>query len=337
MSVYNAEKYLQDAIESILNQTFTDFEFLIINDCSTDNSKNIIFSYKDSRIQYIENEQNIGLTKSLNKGIDIAKGKYIARMDADDISLPERLEKQILFLETNKDHALVGGEAIFIDEYDNQIKTWHCGGDYQLLYSNLFFGNVTPHSSVLIRTKIIKDYKYNENFKFAQDYELWQRIASKYKIANLYDPVILYRNFNQNISSINKEKQYLFAQKVNQIQLNLLGINYSETELMFHYNLIRNNIPDKCDREIRIKILNWILILFKSNNKTNIYHQENFNEKLIYFWTKYFSFETDFNLGIKAIKFIDSPFHKHINIRIKISFFIKCVLYSIFKLDFIKK
>jgi glycosyltransferase involved in cell wall biosynthesis len=97
MSVYNEEKYLSEAIESILNQTYSDFEFIIINDCSTDASCDIILSYIDKRIVFIENEINIGLARSLNKGIDIAKEKYIARMDADDISLPERFEMQIWF------------------------------------------------------------------------------------------------------------------------------------------------------------------------------------------------------------------------------------------------
>ena len=101
MAVYNGEKYLLEAIESILNQTYTNFEFLIINDGSTDSTEEIILSYSDQRIRYIKNEQNLKLIASLNKGLDLAKGKYIARMDADDISLPDRLEKQVNFLERN--------------------------------------------------------------------------------------------------------------------------------------------------------------------------------------------------------------------------------------------
>ena len=101
MPVYNGEKYLQQAIESILKQTFTDFEFLIINDGSTDNSENIILSYDDSRIRYIKNEENLRLIRTLNKGIELAKGKYIARMDCDDISLPYRFEKQLKEFQNN--------------------------------------------------------------------------------------------------------------------------------------------------------------------------------------------------------------------------------------------
>ncbi|HKQ33129.1 MAG TPA: glycosyltransferase family A protein, partial [Thermodesulfobacteriota bacterium] len=108
MTVYNGEKFLNEAIDGILNQTFRDFEFLIINDGSTDGSREIIKSYKDPRINLVDNESNIGLTASLNRGLSLAGGEYIARQDADDISLPERLEKQISILERNPDIALLG-------------------------------------------------------------------------------------------------------------------------------------------------------------------------------------------------------------------------------------
>ena len=104
MPVYNSEKYLREAIKSILNQTFTNFELIIINDGSTDNSLKIIKSFKDNRIKIIKNKGNLGLIKTLNKGIDLAQGKYIARMDADDIAMPKRLEKQIAFFNENPDY-----------------------------------------------------------------------------------------------------------------------------------------------------------------------------------------------------------------------------------------
>ncbi len=116
MSVYNGDKYLREAIESILNQTFTDFEFIIVNDGSTDNSLEIIESYDDERIKTINNKKNIGLTKSLNKALKFAKGKYIARQDADDVSLPNRFEKQVEYLDSHPEVALVGTSVYLIDE-----------------------------------------------------------------------------------------------------------------------------------------------------------------------------------------------------------------------------
>ena len=125
MPVYNGEKYLKESIESILKQTFRDFEFLIINDTSTDESEKIIRSFKDSRIKLIKNEKNIGLTKSLNKGLDLAKGEYMARMDADDISLPKRLEIQVAFMDKNPKIGVIGAWAKVIGESNKKyIKTY---------------------------------------------------------------------------------------------------------------------------------------------------------------------------------------------------------------------
>lgn len=120
MSVYNGEKYLPETIDSILNQTFKDFEFIIINDGSTDKTAKILTSYDDPRIR-IFNQENMGLTKSLNRAISLAKGEYIARMDADDISYPERLKKQVDYLNKNPDIGLVGSKYIRIDKRGRKI------------------------------------------------------------------------------------------------------------------------------------------------------------------------------------------------------------------------
>jgi glycosyltransferase involved in cell wall biosynthesis len=124
MSVYNGEKYLCEAIDSILNQTFENFEFLIVNDGSTDRTLEILQSYRDPRIKVINNERNIGLTASLNKGLKIAKGEYVARMDADDVSFPHRLEQQKAFLDRNPRVAMVGSWAEVIDESGKTQETW---------------------------------------------------------------------------------------------------------------------------------------------------------------------------------------------------------------------
>ena len=123
MPAYNAEKYIAESIESILSQTFTDFEFIIINDASTDSTKEIIESFQDSRIILINNEQNLGVAKSLNIGIATAKGKYIARMDADDISLPERFQTQFNFMEKNPDIDICGSWARMFGDKDDCMQT----------------------------------------------------------------------------------------------------------------------------------------------------------------------------------------------------------------------
>ncbi len=198
MSVYNGEDFLRESIVSILNQTFKNFEFIIINDGSRDSSLKIIEEYrsKDARIKKINNEKNIGLSASLNKGIKIAKGKYIARQDADDISHSDRLEKQYEFLETKEDVHLVGSNCRKIDingsfiYEDNKFSNI---SDYvnTLLRQSAIF----PHGTAFMRKEIVRALGgYNENFYYSQDGELWLRfIKNDYKIVVFREILYSYR------------------------------------------------------------------------------------------------------------------------------------------------
>lgn len=210
ISVYNGEKYLCEAIDSILNQTFKDFEFLIINDVSTDNSKKIILSYDDKRIRYFENKKNLGLTKSLNNGLKIAKGEYIARQDADDVSAPERLEKQLRFLDSYSDYAVVGSFTKIIDEKSKVIYRLKRPIYFPEIKRALMIDNCITHGSVMIRKKCLLEIGfYDEDMNRSQDYELWLRLSEQYKLANL--PKYLY-SWRQHEESI--EAKFLSEQKM---------------------------------------------------------------------------------------------------------------------------
>jgi glycosyltransferase involved in cell wall biosynthesis len=197
MSVYNGEQFLLKSIESILGQTFHEFEFLIINDCSTDNSLNIIRSFHDRRIRLVENSSNMGLTKSLNRGLQLAQTEYIARQDADDISYPKRLERQVQFLDENPDVVLLGTRARAIDENGRPRKINHLRIPMGLITIRwyLIFQNAFIHSSVMFRRSIIweKLKGYDNEFARAQDYELWSRTARSFKVENLPDTHLDYR------------------------------------------------------------------------------------------------------------------------------------------------
>jgi glycosyltransferase involved in cell wall biosynthesis len=179
MSVYNGADYLQEAIDSILNQTFRDFEFLIINDGSTDRSRNIICSYKDPRIRLVDNEKNIGLIDSLNKGLSLAQGKFIARQDADDISLPNRLEDQINVFKERPDCILVSSNmsAINSDGSFRQFINRDC--DSSLVPWHLTFNNrIAGHSQVTFKRETALDVGgYSRDRIYAEDYDLWVRLA----------------------------------------------------------------------------------------------------------------------------------------------------------------
>jgi glycosyltransferase involved in cell wall biosynthesis len=195
MSVYNCEKYLSAAIGSVLGQTFRNFEFIIINDGSTDNSAAVIKSYRDSRIKVIE-QNNSGLAAALNTGINISVGKYIARMDGDDICLPQRFEKQFEFLEQNPDHVLAGSNAAVIDQSGQFIYNSEHPCDWPDIKKTLPFPPIFHSSVMMQRAAVLKCGKYNETASKLNDFEdllLWNRLVQYGKFANLPDRLIQYR------------------------------------------------------------------------------------------------------------------------------------------------
>jgi glycosyltransferase involved in cell wall biosynthesis len=213
MSVYNDSKYVGKAIESILNQSYTDFEFIIINDGSTDDSLAVINQYAchDIRIKII-NQENIGLTRSLNKGIKTSTGKYIARMDSDDISHPDRLQKQMQFLHNNTDYALVGSNVVKIDTNGCDISINKSKYHHKDIVTTLKSRNCFAHGSVVLNKSLLeRELKYDEQFKYAQDYKLWTEIASKHKVANLKNALYKLRIHDKSISSRNVEQQSMYA------------------------------------------------------------------------------------------------------------------------------
>lgn len=204
MSVYNGEKYLREAIDSILNQTFSDFEFLIIDDASTDMTPKILQSYDDPRIKIVRNIENLGLTKSLNIGLKEAKGDYIARMDADDISLPERFEKQVAFLDSHPDVALVGTSAMIIDSNGTIKGTSISLSNPQ--HRDFVKGNRITHGSVMIRREIMESSGgYDEFFRRCQDFALWLKISKVRTIYNLPDILYQLRIHKDSVSNTGKE------------------------------------------------------------------------------------------------------------------------------------
>jgi glycosyltransferase involved in cell wall biosynthesis len=206
MPVYNGEKYVGEAIESILTQTFADFEFLIINDCSTDKSVDIIGSYRDNRIRLLHNEVNMGLIDTLNKGIDLATGGYIARMDQDDISMPERLQRQVAFMETHPGTAVCGTWAVTIDEDGKPLGKLETPVGPRI-DKDLWRPSPIIHPSAFMRTSVARHYKYNRQFIDAEDYELWLRISKDYPIENIGEYLLHYRISPTSITTVHRQRQ----------------------------------------------------------------------------------------------------------------------------------
>lgn len=195
MPVLNGEKYLRKAIESVLNQSFKDFEFIIINDGSTDTTEEIIKSYQDPRIVYIKNSSNKGLSVSFNIGIRIARGTYIARMDADDICVLDRLERQLSFLKNYSNIDIVGSSVILTDGEGRNLKQVNRPTNHMDIKWKSLFSTPVFHPTVFAKSEILKNNPYDESLSNSEDYELWSRLlfTTNTQFANIDEPLLFYR------------------------------------------------------------------------------------------------------------------------------------------------
>lgn len=215
MSVYNGERYLRESIESVLDQTYRNFEFIIINDGSTDSTREIALSYDDRRVCLIDNKKNMGLTKSLNRGLQIARGEYIARMDADDISMPDRFEKQIDFLDCHRDYAVVGTFLKVINENSKTVFTIEKPVHHAEIREFLNKDNCIGHGSAMIRRVCLQNVGfYDESIEKSQDYELWLRISGNYMLANIPEYLYMWRSHKENISEKHRNEQKHYVEMI---------------------------------------------------------------------------------------------------------------------------
>lgn len=206
LPAYNAERFIGEAIDSILAQTYRDFELIIINDGSTDLTPDIIRQYakKDKRIRFFNNRKNRGLIYVLNMGLRKVRGEYIARMDADDVSMPTRFEKQVAYLDANPDVGVLGTLI--------EVFGLYMGHGIQkpvVELSDLITDNYVAHPTVMIRASVMRKhgFQYNPEYKHVEDYELWMRMVQVTKIHNITEVLLRYRVTGDNVSIINNSEQ----------------------------------------------------------------------------------------------------------------------------------
>lgn len=269
MSVYKEPiEWLCQSINSILGQTYSDFEFIII--CDNPNYEEGIallknYANKDSRIKILFNEINIGLTKSLNRGLDIAQGDYIARMDADDIAFPYRLQKQIDFMTQHPLCVASGGFAKIIDENGKQLKDWSIGCSWMELKSGALFTSPILHPAAIFR-RIINGaaIRYDENKRYAQDYALWATLIAEHELLNIGEQLIYYRQTSKQVSNSHHEEQTESAVSTQGLLYEKLGL-YGTTEIKYAISVITK----KQQVTVDVKGLSRQLIDFLSNNQSN--------------------------------------------------------------------
>jgi glycosyltransferase involved in cell wall biosynthesis len=283
MPVYNGATYLNDAIDSILNQTFSDFQFLIIDDGSTDDSVKIIKSYDDYRIRVVKNKNNLGQSATLNKGLELARGKYIARMDQDDISMPERLKKQFEFMENKSDIDVCGSWIQLMGKYDGIVEL---ETDSERIKINLLTNQNLAHPAVMIRKSTLVKYElsYNPTFTIGNDYDLWVRMFDYCSFANLPEPLLKFRMHDNQYSKILWEQNEVETNRILTNLLKKIGIHPDDSDLIIHKKLFTGyGIGSLLTGEV----FKYLMRLRKSNLRKNIYGPAIFNEFLKKKWRRF--------------------------------------------------
>ncbi|MDT8317000.1 MAG: glycosyltransferase family 2 protein [bacterium] len=324
MPVYNGERYLREAVDSMLGQTFQDFEFIIINDGSTDGTSQILSSYDDPRIIII-NQGNVGLSKSLNRGFKMARGAYIARMDCDDISLPQRLEKQVALMEREPLTGVCGTWIKTIG--DNGRSVWNYPAASEEIRCRMIFESVIAHPSAVIRRSFFEKYNlyYDENLNQAQDYALWVKCASLFDLKNISEVLLMYRIHPDQVGRIYSEGQKEAANSIRKEQLKNLGLKPDEYEFNLHERISCYNFGT--DRKFVEAANLWLMKLMNANSKVGCYPELALEHVLAQWW--YLACDSAADLGMWAWNtFWHSPLSEtaDLNILQKTIFLMKCLM-----------
>lgn len=328
MPVYNGEKYLREAIESILNQTYQNFEFLIINDGSTDASEEIIRSFSDSRIVYLQNDKNRGLVYTLNYGINVAKGEYIARMDADDISEPTRFERQLEVFLNDQEIGICGTWAKIIgSEIAFKVETEH-----EKIKCKLLFGNQFIHSSIMFNKALLdkSGIKYEENDFPAEDFAFWIKLSQSVKMLNISQCLLDYRIHPSQISTASSERQ---KQRTNELQIQQISkfLNYEPSINEKKIHLLLANPDQEIPDALSLKGIHlWLVKLKKLNSQCSYYDQSIFEECIKEFLTSRFIFQSYRNnnpLFLISFYSFYLQYHYKFGLKFHLKFIAKCTIF----------
>ncbi|WP_426327162.1 glycosyltransferase family 2 protein [Pedobacter sp. R-06] len=279
MAAYNQADFIGKSIDSILTQSFSDFELVVVNDGSTDNTATIVESFNDNRIRLVHNDGNKGLVYTRNRLLTLAQGEYIAILDADDIAYPDRLKLQHNFLLANPEIALCGGHAAIIDEHNHKT-----GGKLIVPVDNvdlfMLFGNPFVNSTTMFKTSVFIELNGYQNYSISEDFDLFIRMAEKYKVTNLNEIFVDYRVHGNNTSTLNLDTRLANERKIIRHLQERIGLPYNERWLSLHIELFNWTLVKKH--------LNNYLLLFHelklANNISKRYNQETVNRFFFNKW-----------------------------------------------------
>jgi len=287
LPTYNAAAYLNESIDSILNQTFADFDLYIYDDCSTDNSADIILGYKDNRLHYRRNIENSGIAKTLNKGLDelLIQYEYIARMDADDWSYPERFEKQIEYLEQNQDVVLCGTQGYWLKDINqNPVSGWKYPVRYEYIKKYLLFAATFNHQSIIFQSKFLieTNLRYDERITTCEDWEMWTRVVKVAKIVNLQDFLVKCRilPFSNHHSPLNKKKHLQERSKIISNYWANFSIALSAEQVFEYYYENKKVSRTEFLKKIKILIHAFNSLYMSTNHNLVLEERKNFSYML---------------------------------------------------------
>ena len=283
MPVYNGAKYLSEAIDSILNQTFEDFEFLIIDDVSTDDSVEIIKSYDDPRIRLVENKKNLGQAEAMNIGLSLALGQYIARMDQDDISLRSRLEKQFELMEKNLS---VGLCSTWLKHIGHQDGVLSLETENELIKIKLLTNQNLAHPAVMIRKSLLDENKlrYNSIYSPAEDLDLWVRMCEYCDFANIPEPLVMYRLHQNQVSNALKQGESQGANRVRSRLIKSIGVQLNNNDLLIHNSIFCGEDSNLLTIE---NIYRYLKHLQSANLQKKLYEPVAFDEFIKSNWRRF--------------------------------------------------
>lgn len=300
MPVYNSAEYLEEAVRSILGQTLDDFEFIVIDDGSTDGSSQILDSHEDKRMRVIHQPKR-GIVESLNLGLELAQGRYVARMDSDDISLPKRLATQVAFMEQHPEVGICGTSCVLFGDR-HAVSTPKTRNDD--IRSWLVFGPCFAHPTVMMRRSLImrNGLFYDPGFKQAEDYELWIRFSKHCGMANLPEPLLLYRVREEQATSKHGEEVRRWSNLVQAKAIRLLGIEPTDEELALHLSLTMpvrpstvSHQPSRIDRAEA-----WLVRLLEANKTSGACEERAFAGVVFEIWRSLFVREM--RLGLRLCR-----------------------------------
>lgn len=305
LPVYNSEKFIRETVQSLLNQTFTDFELIIIDDGSTDKSLEVIYSIKDERISVLTNPVNKGIVYSRNLGLREARGLFIAPFDADDIAEPHKFEKQIVFLNSKPEFGMIGSWVKLIDADGNDLnRVWRLNGRPESIPSQLLFRNYFAQSAVVMRKEVMENLYYDDSFAMCEDYMMWINISRKWQVWN-YPEYLTYVRIHEG-STTYQEKNLLpfYEAKVYRFLFSPLGLILDQLQIELLL-LIKGKKPIT-DYAILRKIEQFLIIIFEANQKNKIFDSHQLTMVLFDRWLKV-CFKSKKITVMRVFLFVRSP------------------------------